>query len=307
MLSVRPYQDEDDYWRIRAFLREVFLQNGRRETGWHVARLDYWRWHLIENAGAAGPVDRATYLWETEDGQIAAVIHPVYAGEAFLHAHPAWRTEELEDEMLAWAEEHLAAQGADGRRALYVQGLRDDPLRLRAVARRGYARHGRPVHHWRRDLDLPLPEVAHAEGYTVRPMGDADEVPARSWASWRAFHPDEPDEAYEGWEWYRSIQAAPLYRRDLDIVAAAPGGEIAAFCTIWYDDVTRSAVCVLVGTAAEHQRRGLGRAVIVEGLRRLKGMGGTLALANGYDAAANALYGAALGSCDLSDTWLKRW
>ena len=39
-LTRRAYQTEDDYWRIRAFLREVFLLNDRRELCWQVARLD---------------------------------------------------------------------------------------------------------------------------------------------------------------------------------------------------------------------------------------------------------------------------
>lgn len=30
-LSPRPYQSEADYWRIRDFLRRVFMANGRRE------------------------------------------------------------------------------------------------------------------------------------------------------------------------------------------------------------------------------------------------------------------------------------
>ena len=48
-LTMRAYQNEDDYWRIRVFLREVFLLNERREVSWHVARFDYWRWHGVEN------------------------------------------------------------------------------------------------------------------------------------------------------------------------------------------------------------------------------------------------------------------
>ena len=46
-LALRAFQMEEDRWRIRAFLREVFLLNGRRKLSWHVARLDYWRWHGI--------------------------------------------------------------------------------------------------------------------------------------------------------------------------------------------------------------------------------------------------------------------
>ena len=33
-LTMRPYRGEDDYWRIRAFLRDVFLLNDRRELCW---------------------------------------------------------------------------------------------------------------------------------------------------------------------------------------------------------------------------------------------------------------------------------
>jgi mycothiol synthase len=310
--TMRAYQGEDDYWRMRAFLRETLLLNGRRELSWHVARLDYWRWHFIENCQTCGPVEQVTFIWEakgdrTASGQIAAVLHPVSMGEAFLHVHPAYRTAELEEETLTFAEEHLATRTPDGQRWLAVLANQDDTLRQRILAQRGYARTGQFVHHWRRDLDTSLPEMPLTPGYVIRPLGDADELPARSWASWRAFHPDEADDLYEGWEWYLNVQSAPLYRRDLDIVAATPAGEIAAFCTIWYDDVTRSAVCVLVGTAPEHQRRGLGKAVMYEGLRRLKEMGGTRAFANGYDPAANALYRAVLGTKELSESWVKRW
>jgi mycothiol synthase len=40
-LTVRRYQKEDDYWRIRGFLRQVFLLNDRRELSWQVYRFDH--------------------------------------------------------------------------------------------------------------------------------------------------------------------------------------------------------------------------------------------------------------------------
>ena len=43
MTNQRPYKEENDFWLIRNFLREVFLLNGRLEHSWHVARFDYWR------------------------------------------------------------------------------------------------------------------------------------------------------------------------------------------------------------------------------------------------------------------------
>jgi mycothiol synthase len=98
-----------------------------------------------------------------------------------------------------------------------------------------------------------------------------------------------------------------LYRRDLDVVASAPDGSIAAFCTIFYDDYTRSAVTVLVGVAAEHWRRGLGKAVMTEGLKRLQQLGCTRVFSTAHDAAADALYGSVLREQKVTDTWIKTW
>ena len=99
-LSMHMVQNEDDYWRIRAFLRQVFLLNGRQELSWQVARLDYWRWHGIENCNLCASVGSVTSIWETADGRIAAVLNPEGRGEAFLQVHPGLRTPELEKEMI---------------------------------------------------------------------------------------------------------------------------------------------------------------------------------------------------------------
>ncbi|MGD8474459.1 MAG: GNAT family N-acetyltransferase [Anaerolineae bacterium] len=306
-LTLRAYRDEDDYWRIRAFLRQVMLLNDVREKSWHVARLDYWRWHVAANCQDRDSIDDVVFLWETADGQIAAVLNPEGNGDANLQVHPGWRTPELEDEMLDVAEEHLTAE-RDGERTLAVWSDPEDALRLAVLERRSYSRGKWAPHEWRRDLYDPIPDVTIPSGYTVRSLGEAHELPARSWASWRGFHPDEPDEDYQGWNWYLNIQRCPLYRRDLDIVAVAPGGEIASFSTFWYDDVTRSAYIEPVATVPEHQRLGLARATITEGLRRVKRLGATRAFVCGYEPAPNALYSSVLSSDhDRSEQWVKRW
>ena len=92
------------------------------------------------------------------------------------------------------------------------------------------------------------------------------------------------------------------------MVAVAPDGGITSFCTIWFDDATRTALYDPVGTMPEHQRRGLAKAVICEGLRRLKRMGAVAAFVNGFSPAANALYDAAISpECDLSEPWVKTY
>jgi GNAT superfamily N-acetyltransferase len=306
-LTMRKYQRDDDHWKIRQFLREVFLLNDRHEFSWPLYRWDYWRWHVNENIFKFN-LEAAIFMWETADGKLAAALHPDGPGEAFLQVHPDFRTPELEVEMMSVAETQFATTQPEGRQRLHLWAHASDPLRQDLLTRRGYTKGKYPEYQRRRAMGLPIPEVETPAGYTLRALGDESELPARSWVSWRAFHPDEPDDKYEGWTWYRNVQRATLYRRDLDLVAVAPGGEFAAFCTLWFDDVTRTAAFEPVGTNPDHQRKGLGKALMAEGLRRVRDLGATQCTVNSYSEGAGALYSSmGFTEYDLNEPWVKEW
>jgi mycothiol synthase len=304
-LTSRPYQSETDYWRIRDFLRRVFLANDRREWSWQAYRWDYWRWHVNENIHHL-PLHEIVTIWETPTGAIAAVLHPEDPGEAHFQIDPAYRTPALEAKMLTVAEDKLTHTRGDGTIRLLVWA-HDAHSSLPALLRaRGYIPTPYRDHQRRRPLDLPIPDHPLPPGYTLRALGGAAELPARSWLSWRAFHPDEPDDKYEGWEWYRNVQRCPLYRRQLDLLAVAPDGDLAAFTTVWFDDVTRTGAFEPVGVEPTHQRRGLGKAVMAEGFRRLALLGATQAHVSSYDEPAHRLYHAmGFVAYDLSAGWRK--
>ena len=305
-LTLHTCNNEDDFWRARNFLREVFPLNDRLEHSWHVARLDYWRWHYILTCNICKSVEAGMAFWENADGKIVSALNHLGGSELRLHVHPQFYSANLEHEMLAYAEENYFATAEDGRRYIYLPIFEDDTRRQELVQNRGYKKQPGWGHHYHCDLDSPIPDVPIPDGYVIRLMGGVEEYPARSWASWRAFHNDEPDSNYDGdYSWYANLQSAPLYRRDLDVVASAPDGNIAAFCTIFYDDYTRSAVTVLVGVDAEHWRRGLGKAVVTEGLRRLKALGCTRVFSTAHEEPADALYRSILKEMKVTDTWLK--
>lgn len=304
---LRPYQTEEDYWRMREFLRQVFILNNRRERSWHVARLDYARWHTCLNC-AKVRLEEVAFLWETE-GQIIAFLMPDGGrGEAHLCVHPDLRTRDLEEEMLTVAEERLAAIQPDGSTELVIWSPEQDIQRRDLLIQRGYRKGDTPEHQWRRQLDAPIEVVPATPGYTIRSLGDGLELLERCYASGLGFHEGDITVAVDNRNdptWYRNIQTAPLYRRDLDLVAIAPDGAIAAFCTIWFDDVTRSAYFEPVATVPDYQRRGLGKAIMTEGLRRLQRMGATTAFVGGYSNQANALYRSVMGSdFELSEPWV---
>lgn len=310
-LIMRSYQNEDDYWRIREFLREVMLLNNRRELSWHVARLDYWWWFANPDLEKISLSD-SIFIWETEAGQIAAVLNPEGHGHAFPQIHPAFRTSEIEEEMITVAEERLAITGEDGGQKLTFWIDSQSKSFQEILTRRGFHRNGLPgeqEYQHRRSLDGPLPETQVIPGYTIRSQGDGLELLERCYASGLGFHDDDVHVARDNRnhpDWYRHIQTAPLYRRDLDIVAVASDGSIASFCTIWFDDVTRTAYFEPVATVPAHQRKGLGKAVMLEGLHRNKQMGCKVAFVGGYSQAANALYTSVMDpEHDVSEPWEK--
>jgi mycothiol synthase len=308
---MRPLASDDDYWRLRELLREVMVLEGRRERSWHVARLDYWWWFVNPDLEHLDPAAHV-FLWEDTDGRLVAAVNPEGPGEGHLQVHPAVRHPGLEAEMIDVAQRHLGAPAPDGRRRIRIYADIADAMRHELLAGQGFRRLERPgAAEWqhRRDLRDPLPPVPHIPGYDIRPMGGGIELLERCYASGLAFHDDDIAVARDNRDhpdWYRHIQTAPTYRRDLDILAVAEDGSVAAFCTAWFDDASRTAYLEPVATVPAHRRRGLARAAILATLHRLQRMGCLVAFVGGYSGPANALYGSVMGpDHDVSEPWEK--
>lgn len=310
-LTFRNYQNEEDYWRVREFLRQAMILNQSREYNWHVSRLDYWWWFANPHLEKLDP-RQCVFLWETESGEIAAALNPEEPGHAFLQIHPGFKTPQLEEEMIATAEENLFAPTKENRRRLWVWLDGQDQAGQEILKRRGFQRveqAGQQEIQHRRWLDEPLPENQPTAGYTIRALGGGLELLERCYASGLGFHNDDIHYARDNRdhpEWYHHIQSAPLYRRDLDLVAVASDGSIASFCTIWFDDVSRTACFEPVATVPAHRKHGLAKALMIEGLHRLKRMGCKAAFVGGFSEAANALYFSVMGAeHDIYEPWEK--
>ena len=310
-LTMRPYRNKEDYWQMRQFLREVMLLNGLHQYSWHVARLDYW-WWFIQPDLEKMDLEQVMFFWETEDGEIAAILNPEGKGQAYLQIHPKFRTPELEEEMIVTAEQHLKNPNREGKMRSLVFADSKDSLRHEILRRRGYQKVERPetnetIHIF--PLANQIKEVKTPDGYTIRALGHGLELLERCYASGLGFHDDDIQTARENRDdpsWYHHIQSAPLYRRDLDLVAMAEDGSIASFCTVWFDDVTRTAYFEPVATVPKHQRHGLGKAILTEGLKRLKTIGAKIATVGGYSDSANGLYFSVFGEeFDQIQPWEK--
>jgi ribosomal protein S18 acetylase RimI-like enzyme len=95
-----------------------------------------------------------------------------------------------------------------------------------------------------------------------------------------------------------------------NLVVRSPDGRGAAACVIWLDPINKVGMFEPVGTHPAFQKMGLGKAVMREGLRRMKAAGMTNAsVGTGADnVAAIALYRSlGFGNSVMSAFLVKSW
>jgi ribosomal protein S18 acetylase RimI-like enzyme len=67
--------------------------------------------------------------------------------------------------------------------------------------------------------------------------------------------------------------ASPGYAPEREFIIEAPDGTFAAFTVTWHDRLNRTGLFEPVGTHKDHTRRGLGRALVLYGMRQMAGVG----------------------------------
>ena len=294
-ITSRSYAGEADYTRMRELLIESLRITGPPEYG-TAGDLDWWRALDAEEHAL-----RASQLWFDGDALVAFVWPS--GDNVDLFTLPRFRT--LEAEMLAWAEERRRATGPDGDEPLILRAwaLEEDARRVALLRERSYECTDLHMIYWLQPLAAPPPARPLATGYVIRNVEGESEAENRAAAHRSAFAPSRLTV-----EKYRRARSMPGYREDLDIVAVAPDGTIAAFCIIWYDGVNGIGNFEPVGTHADHQQRGLARAVLVEGMRRLVALGAHTAVvlsAGGRDPSYRLYQSAGFRVLDRIYAWKK--
>ena len=91
-----------------------------------------------------------------------------------------------------------------------------------------------------------------------------------------AVHRAAFNSAYMTEAWRLRTLAAPGHHPDLDLVATSPGGRVVAVAIVWLGPDGEGQF-EPVATHPDFQRRGLARALLLEGMRRLRAFGATRA------------------------------
>ncbi len=76
-------------------------------------------------------------------------------------------------------------------------------------------------------------------------------------------------------EAYQGVRQTAAYRGDLHVLVQAPDTTMASSTIMWLDEVNKTAEFEPVGTHPEYRRRGLGRAMLLHGMRLARAAGAT--------------------------------
>lgn len=225
-------------------------------------------------------------MWEGASGVVALAIFEPPLHFAFdLHPRLGLDTS-LADDVLSWVEQRrrgiVVGGGAVpvayqmlGESTLSTEVLESDAARISFLEIRGYVRVERHSVRYSRDLDEPVGLAALPKGMRFRHVTD-DDIEARAelhrdaWSVWGASSFSESR--------YRRLRANPVYDQTLDIVLESADGNLLSYCICWFDRENGIGHFEPVGTRPAFAGQGLGRALVMEGLRRLKERGAHTAL-----------------------------
>ncbi len=294
-LSSRPFHDEQDYAAMRTLAVDIYALAGPPVYA-TVGDLDWWR----STEDDPDAISTARLWWDA--GRLVGVAWPA-DDQVDLLTHPRYRM--LEDEMLAWAEQRRGAAARDPEQQVTLKawGYDRDAARNDLLERRGYQRGDSSLVTLAMPLDAPSPEPLLPHGYTLRHVQGEADLERRVAVHRDAFAPSRMTV-----EKHRKVMQAPTYRPELDLVVVAPDDSFAAFCIIWLDARNRIGVFEPLGCHAQHRRRGLSRAMMRAGLRRLIALGATTAYVTtgGSNDAATQLYkSVGFRDTDRNHAWTK--
>jgi GNAT superfamily N-acetyltransferase len=284
----RPIRDDNDFWKIRDLLDETY-QITPTGFNWEVRRWDGRRFYN-KTPDWDPRWKKQVRIWETVDGKIVGAVHPEgKGGNIFLQLHPDFRI--IEEEMIAWGEDNLARPMKDGKMLAKTFVFDYDSPRRLLLEKRGFEKteSGGVLRRFR-FANQPLPpkmELANDYKLDIIRGDNIDDCQKLADLLNAAFNRD----FHTAEEFFTFSKYAPCYCNDMDLVAVESDGTYAAYAGIPFNRDMFYGIFEPVCTHPDHQRQGLAKALMIEGLYRLKALGAKdVYVGTGDQIAANKLY-----------------
>ncbi len=260
-IKMSDFNWDIDFDSVRKFLGEIY----------HIQRaFTNWLPTTLENVkfGPGGTEyldeeDEYLKIWK-DSHQIIALSFTKPSGACHLSVHPDYII--YANDIVLWMQERVKELKVDESVKMNIVIDDADEELISILSDLGFKKDEIEGDNQIRPLDSPVPDHTLPEGYSIRNAVIANEYEKYREVQVAVF----PHIKSMSKNLLDTYSAASFYQEELDIIAVAPDGEFAAFCTARIDPVSKIAELEPVGTHPDHRKLGLGKAVICESFRRLE-------------------------------------
>ncbi len=234
--------------------------------------------HYLSNSLRGRDLEQYFHIYEDVEGQILGIVmlYPARQSRYNVLIHPRYRENELESSLVTWAEQRtqIILQAAGSNSSWIGSEVMNCDTMLRNILQaQGYVATGGPAFYFTiRSLQIPIPESNLPPGFTIRNVAGEEEAEVV-----QAVHASAFGKIWQPGE-YRNVMRTPGFQIDRELVVVAPDGRFAAFLIYWIDPISKSGLFEPVGCHQDFQRRGLTKALMYEGMRRMIAQGMTMAI-----------------------------
>lgn len=251
----------DDYFKVREFL----LKLGYVEFTY--ARWDWMTTHGHLDKSSLGKIG----IWENENEIVGLATFDCELGISFCLTLPEYTF--LKKEILLYAKSHLDKDGDFG--VMIADGdleFQDIAAELGFIATN--SNESDAIFYPNKTstaYDLP-------EGFKITSMNETYDLYQYGRVLWKGFNHELNGEgeykfSQEVENELNESMIRPNVDLNLKLAVVAPDGNFVAYCGIWYDAKADYAVIEPVATDPNYRKMGLGKAVVLEGIRRAGELG----------------------------------
>lgn len=260
-VNMRNYKNPEDYEKVNEFLTRTF--NNLKYPNWPQPRWEYALYHPFWKDDFYKYIN----IWEDDEKIVGMVNIEHSCGEAFIQVDPEYSY--IKREMVDWASKNIYETKRDKKRLVIQINEFDEELKEIAESR-GFVKieRERP---WftisKFTIPKKFPEIELPEGFKLKSLSEENDLFKLDRCLWRGFnHPGEPEYKIKERE---KMQSAPDFDKELNIIAVAPNGEYVAYSGIWMIPGYKTSYVEPVATDPDYRRMGLGKAAVLECIRRV--------------------------------------
>lgn len=269
-VKMRNYTSEplftSDYVKVREFLSDL----NRESLAYPGFTWSRWEWmttHSMLDRSALGRIA----LWEEDNRIVGLATYESTLGDAYLFTAKGYKP--LEREMLEYARAALA--GENGLRVIIDNNDRE---LQRAAGALGFI--ASTVQENTAMIDI-TDALAYSlpDGYKIISMADDWDFHKYNEVMWRGFNHEGPppctDEDIKG---RKEMLSSPTIIPEIVLAVVAPDGKYVSHCGMWYAPGDEYALVEPVATDPDYRLMGLGKAAVLEAVKRCGQMGAKIAL-----------------------------